>query len=545
MGIHNWNVGWIATKWAMAKPQKTAFIFEDRAITYKELNDGANRAGNYLLRSGIRRGDRISVLLKNCQEFLEIYFAAAKLGAILVPLNFRLVGRELEYQLNNGDCRLLVFHDVFVDEVDKIRSQIPVETDKYIYLKGRNTDGPSCPEWAMNYSEIMRGCATDEPNPDNHVQLDDPLAIIYTSGTTGAPKGAVVSHLQTFFKCASNVLVHDMRADDVFLTTLPLCHSAGLFISATTTFYRGGTLVMREKFEAGQFAEDIGRYHATIVYAFTTMWKFILEGGMLQKVDKHSVRVFLGGGERTPQTLLDDLTEKGVTLQQGYGQTECSNMMFMVKQADGLAGFMPNFFIDAWIEDKGGGKLPPGEMGEIVARGPTVMSGYWKMPGETEKTIVDDILHSGDLAYRDEEGCFYMGDRAKDMYRTGGENVYPAEIEKILADHPKIFNLAIIGVPDNKWGETGMALIVVNGGEVLTKEEVLEFLRGKVAKYKLPTHVKFVDDLPLTASGRIKKVDLKEKYGFLKTGRRSSPDDSERPTGNASESVAGEVRGCR
>jgi fatty-acyl-CoA synthase len=513
MSVHDWDIGWIIRKWAMAKPAKPAFIFEDKPVTYRELNDGANRAANYFQQKGIRKGDRISVLLKSCHEFLEVYFAAAKLGAVLVPLNFRLVGPELEYQLNNADCRLLVFHDAFLDEVKKIREKVEVERDKYIFLAGRTPESLRCPDWAEDYHDLTQGFSADEPNPDSRVRLDDPLAIIYTSGTTGTPKGAVLSHLQTFFKCASNVLVYDTRSDDVFLTTLPLCHSAGLFISATTTLYRGATLVMREKFEARQFAEDIGRYRATIVYAFTTMWKFILEGGMLDKVDKSSVRVFMGGGERTPQVLLDDLAARGVTLLQGYGQTESSNMMFMAKQADGLAGFLPNFFTDAWIEDEGGRRLPPGEMGEIVARGPTVMSGYWKLPEETARTIVNGVLHTGDLSYRDEDGCFYMGDRAKDMYRSGGENVYPAEIERILADHPKVFNVAIIGVADEKWGETGMALIVVNEGETLTKGEVLEFLRGKVARYKLPTHLVLVDDLPLTASGRIKKVDLKEKYG--------------------------------
>jgi fatty-acyl-CoA synthase len=204
-------------------------------------------------------------------------------------------------------------------------------------------------------------------------------------------------------------------------------------------------------------------------------------------------------------------------------------MMFMAKQADGIAGFLPNFFTDAWIQNEEGKRLPPNEMGEIVAKGPTVMTGYWKMAEETAKTIVNGILHTGDLAYRDEEGCFYMGDRAKDMYRSGGENVYPAEIERILADHPKVFNVAIIGVPDEKWGETGMALITVNEGERLTKEEALSYLQGKVARYKIPRHVEFVDELPMTASGRIKKVDLKEKYGFPNKERRP---DSARGTRN-------------
>ncbi|OPY72131.1 MAG: Long-chain-fatty-acid--CoA ligase FadD13 [Syntrophorhabdus sp. PtaU1.Bin058] len=516
MGVHEWNVGWIARKWAAVQPRKTAFIFEDRTITYQALNEGANRVSHCLQEKGIKKGDRVSVLLKTCPEFLEVYFGVAKLGAILVPLNFRLIGAELEFQLNNTDCRLLVFHDVFAEEVDKIRSRIGVEADKYICLKNAIQDGAECPEWAVDYHDLMNGYSSDEPLPDESVEGDHPLAIIYTSGTTGTPKGAVLSHLQTHFKCASNVLTYDMRKDDVWLTTLPLCHSAGLFISATTTLYRGATLVMREKFDARQFAEDIAKYRATIVYAFTTMWKFILEGGMLDKVDKGSARVFLGGGERTPQTLLDELAQRGVVLLQGFGQTESSNMMVLAKYDRGRAAFIPNFFVDAWIENEAGERLPPGEMGEIVTKGPTVMSGYWKLPEENAKTIVGGKLHTGDLAYMDEEGCFYLGDRAKDMYRSGGENVYPAEIEKVLADHPKIFDVAIIGVSDEKWGETGLALVVKNENEMLTDEEVLSYLNGRVARYKIPRYVEFVDELPMTASGRIKKVDLRDKYGVPK-----------------------------
>jgi len=253
-----------------------------------------------------------------------------------------------------------------------------------------------------------------------------------------------------------------------------------------------------------------------VIFALTTMWKFILESGKLDQVDISSVRQVIGCGERTPPLLLEELAKRGIHMQQGFGQTENSAMMMLPKEdiqrKEGSVG-MPGFFTEIWIVDQEGRRQPPGKIGEVVAKGPTVMSGYWNMPDETAQTIVNGVLHTGDLGYQDDEGYFYIVDRAKDMYRSGGENVYPAEIEKVLAGHPKIVNVAIIGVPDEKWGETGMAFVVVEKGNDMTEQEIYDFLEGKIARYKFPRHIKFVDHLPITASGKIKKVELKEKYG--------------------------------
>jgi fatty-acyl-CoA synthase len=517
MNVGDWNVGFIATKRAILTPNKAGLIYEDRPITYKELNEGANHVAHYLQEKGIKKGDRISVLLRDCPEFVEVFFAAAKLGLIFVPLNFRLVGPELAYQLNNSGARLLVFHDSFVENLDQIHSTIKVEKDKFICVKSGNPDVQGFPEWAMDYHDLINSYAADEPRLDVSVSQDDPLGIIYTSGATGTPKGAVLSHLQTYFKCFQIITYLDMRADDIFLSHLPLCHSAGLFINATPTFCRGATLIVRQRFEPEQFAEDIERYRATIIIAFTTVWKLLLQSKKLDEIDISSVRVVVGGGERTPRSLFEELMAKGIYMQLAMGQTENSLMLYLPKEdvmrKMGSVG-LPGFFTNVWIADEQGKELPPHEIGELCARGPTVMSGYWNLPEETAKTIVGGVLHTGDLGYRDEEGYFYLVDRAKDAYRTGGENVYPAEIEKVLANHPKIFNVAIIGVPDAKWTETGMAFIIPKQGETLTQEEALEFLQGKVARYKIPTYVKFVDELPMTASGRIKKVELRKRWNL-------------------------------
>ena len=516
--MQDWNVGYIATKRAILTPNKKALIYEDRPVTYRELNDNSNRFAHILQAKGLKKGDRISVLLRDCPEFVEVFFAAAKLGMVFVPLNFRLVGPEIEYQLNNSGSCLIIFHDLFVENIDPIRSRIKVERDKFIYVKSGSLKVPGCPEWATDYHDLVRDYPNGEPRPNGSIDKDDPLAIIYTSGTTGTPKGAVLSHLQTYFKCFQVITYFDMRIDDVLLSHLPLCHSAGLFINALPILCRGATFILRQKFEPEQFAEDIERYQATIVNAFNTVWKSILQSKKLDQVDLSRIRVTVGGGERTPRSLFDELMAKGIYMQLALGQTENSFMIVLpkedVKRKMGSIG-LPGFFTDVWIADAQGKELPPNEIGEMVARGPTVMSGYWKMPEETAKTVVGGILHTGDLAYRDEEGYFYFVDRDKDTYRSGGENVYPAEIEKVLSNHPKIFSAAIIGVPHEKWGETGMAFIVPKQGEKLSKEEVLEFLQGKIARFKFPAYVEFVDELPMTASGRIKKVELKKKYGVI------------------------------
>ena len=511
-----WNIGYVIKKWAVITPDKAALIYEDKPITYKALDDGANKFANFLKEKGLKNGDRIAVDILNCPEFFEIYFAAARLGLIFVPLNFRLVGPELEYALNNCGARALVFHDSTLQDILPIHSKVKVEDGKFVYLRSEGSDELDCPAWAVDYHEIMGNYSLEEPEPYRPVEFDDPLCIMYTSGVTGDPKGAVLSHQQTYFKNFQNILYTDMRQDDIYLAQVPLFHSGGLFVASMPTLCRGATLVLRRGFDAEKFALDIERYKATILLGMTSMLKMVIENGTLNRVDTSSVRVMIGGGERTPFSLVEDLAEVGLHMQMGYGQTENSAMMMKPKDyiytkrgSIGLSGF----FTEIWIADKEGKKLLQGEIGEIVAKGPVVMSSYWNMPEKTAEAIVDGVLHTGDLGYIDEDGFFYIVDREKDMYRSGGENVYPAEIEKILADHPKILLVAIIGVPDDKWGETGKAFVVPKEGETLDMEDMTDFLQGKAARYKYPKQLKVLDELPMTASGKVKKAELKKIYG--------------------------------
>ena len=336
---------------------------------------------------------------------------------------------------------------------------------------------------------------------------------------TGDPKGAVLSHEQTFYKNFQIGFYTGARENDVIIAQMPLFHSGGLFIIATPAINSGSTLVMRRGFDPNEFASDIERYQGTIVFALTTMWKMILDSGKLDEIDTKSVRSVLGGGERTPQSLFVDLSKRGLHMQQGFGQTENSAMMLLpredIHRKMGSIG-KPGYFTDIWIEDTSGKRLPPGEVGEIVAKGPTVMCGYWNLPEITADTIVDGVLHTGDLGYMDEEGYFYIVDRAKDMYRSGGENVYPAQVEKILLNHPDIAQVSIIGVPDERWGEVGHAFIVPKEkGHTIGIDEIRHFLTDKVAKYKYPAKLSFIDEMPLTSTMKIRKSELKKQYAAM------------------------------
>ena len=510
-----WNIGKIIGKRANLTPKKTAIIFEDRPITYKMLNDDTNRFAHYLQKAGIKKGDRIALNLLNCPQFITIFFAAAKLGIIIVPLNFRIVAEELKYQLNDSGARMLLFHDIVVKNIEPVKNAVKIEKDKFICLKSNLPDQPKCPKWAIGYDKVIADMPVYEPDPAGHIDCDDPLAIIYTSGVTGNPKGAVLSHIQTYFKNFQITMYTDMRSSDIFLSQLPLFRSGGLFISAMPVLCRGATMILRQNHTPLEFAEDIGKYRATIIFALTNMWRFIIHTKALDDVDISSVRCVIGGGEKTPPKLVQELANKGLYMQSGFGQTENSFMTLLpkadIQRKEGSVG-LPGFFTEVWIENEKKEKAMPGEVGEIVASGPTVVSGYWNMPDKSDETIINGVLHTGDIGYTDEEGYFYIVGRADDLYIRGGENVYPAEVEKILANHPKIEDIAIIGVPDMKWGETGVAVIVAKEGVNISKREIREYLKGKVAGYKIPTHTEFVESLPKTASGKIKKAKLKEWF---------------------------------
>jgi fatty-acyl-CoA synthase len=512
IGNVHWSVGKILEKWARARAEKPAIILDDVVYTYAALNAKANQFVHLFLEQGLKRGDRVAGVTTNCIEAVALYFACAKFGAICIPINNRLTANELSYQLQDSDASLLVFDTAFRDALEPAVAQTTLDASK-TYCIG----GTEVPDWCRDMNSALIGLDTSNPVLSDPPILDDPLAIIYTSGTTGAPKGAVISQVQTYFKCVQFALYTDMREDDVYVTHVPLFHSAGLFISLTPTIFKGATLVTSASFDPKRFIADAKKYRATVSGAVSTMLKMILQEYKSGDQAFDNIRIFLGGGERTPMSLLKELKDKtGVTLRMIYGQTENSFMTLQrVEDAFTKVGSVGHagFLTDVWIENDDGNPLPAGQSGNIVARGPTLMSGYWKLPEKTAETIVDGKLMTGDMGYMDTDGAIFLVDRKKDMYRSGAENVYPAEIEKLLMDHPKVFNVAIIGVRDEDWGEVGKAFIVARPGENVSDAELLGFLDGKIARFKCPKHFEYLSELPMTPVGKVKKSDLKDREG--------------------------------
>jgi fatty-acyl-CoA synthase len=339
--------------------------------------------------------------------------------------------------------------------------------------------------------------------------------IMYTSGTTGVPKGAVLSHRKTFFNALNADIFYGLTPSDIFLITRPLFHSGGILVESSPMLYKGGTIILKRRFKPIEVLEAIEKHKVTIIEPPATLLKFILEQCNLKKYDLSSVRSWFTGGERVPLSLLREYHKQGIMVSQIFGQTETSTITWLppadASRKIGSVG-VPVFHGHVKIVNEEGAEVKPGEVGEIVVSGPTLMSGYWGRPAATEEVIRDGWLHTGDLARIDEEGFFYVADRKKDVIISGGENIYPAEVEKTLLENPKISDAAMVGVPDEKWGEAGLAFIVLREGEQMAEEEVLRFCEERLAKYKIPKAIKFVKDLPLTGAQKIMKYKLREAY---------------------------------
>ena len=507
------NIGQWITKWASLRPKKPAIIFEDTVFTYQQLNAQANRVSHLLLEIGVQKGDRVAVLLYNSNAYIEIYFALAKIGAILVPLNFRLTKTELEFILKDSGSGTLIFGPDFTETVSSIKSNLPVKKTNYICYKGLS-EGP-VPSWAVHYEKANEGKSDREPKPDSPVEWEDPHIIMYTSGTTGVPKGAVLSHRKTFFNVLNADIYFGLTPEDVFLITRPLFHSGGLLVDSSPMLYKGGTLVFKRRFKPVEVLEAIEKYKVSVMESPVTLLRFILEQCDLEKYDLSSVKSWITGGERVPPSLLKEYEKRGIIISQIFGQTETSTVTWLPKRdasrKRGSVG-VPVFNAEVKIVDEKGREVKQGEVGEIVVSGPTLMSGYWGRPEATDETIRDGWLHTGDLAKVDEEGFFYIADRKKDVIISGGENIYPAEVEKTFLENPKIADVAVVGIPDEKWGEVGMAFIVLLEKETMTEAEALTFCGERIAKYKVPKSVRFVKELPVTAAQKIMRYKLREEY---------------------------------
>jgi len=496
---------WIK-KWAMILPKKIALVYDDRPMTYAALNERINRLSHALLNLGVKRGDRVAALLTNCVEFFEIFFACSKIEAIFVPLNFRLAGPEIAYIINDCTAETLFFSGEFSDRITTIKEDISVKAGHYVTV-----GGPS-PDWAASYESFVSVHPGQEPEIPFEKDVESPHVIMYTSGTTGFPKGAVFTQRKTFFNILNANIYYHVTPDDTIVVSRPLFHSGGLLVDSLPFLYKGGTVILKRRFDPEELLEAIQRYRATVLETSATMYRFILDRCRLEDYDLSSVKLFYTGGEVVPLPLLKAYGERGIVITQLFGQTETSTVTWLPAEYGlkklGSVG-LPVFHGEVKIVDEEGNEVPPNQVGEIIVSGPILMSGYWGHPELTAQTIRDGWLYTGDVGRRDEEGFFYVLDRRKNMYISGGENVYPAEVEKVLYENDSVKEVAIIGVPDAKWGEVGKAFVVRKEGAKVTAEELIRWCADRVAKYKVPKYIAFVDSLPKNAAGKVMKHLLK------------------------------------
>ncbi|MGD8561947.1 MAG: long-chain fatty acid--CoA ligase [Desulfarculaceae bacterium] len=514
--IKSMNTAWWVERWSELHPQKPALIFEGRTITYLELHKRASRTSCWLQELGIEKGDRVAVLLDNCPEFIEVFLACSRLGAVCVPMNFRLAPRELDYILGHCRPRALVFAGHFAPKLTSLdlEHRRPSLVAVAVGQPTAQVNGH-----VLDYQQGVESHEGQVPflgRTLGPADADEPQVIMYTSGTTGQPKGAVLTHCKTFFNCLNADIFFKMAADDVMLIVLPLFHSGGLFIQASPGLFMGVTLLLHRRFDPQAIYRDIENYKVTKFLGVPTVYRALLQIEPSQRGDLSSLKACAIGGEKVTPELLAECAQAGFAARQIMGQTETSILLWCSEEEalerPGTVG-RPVFHAEVRVVDKQGQPVKPHEVGEIVVRGPVLMKEYWHDPQQTEQTLRGGWLHTGDLARVDDDGYYYLVDRAKDMYISGGENVYPAEVERALRAHPQVEEAAVIGMSHEKWGEVGHAYVICSNGASLGEEELITYCQSCMASYKVPKKVTFCKDFPRTPLGKVRKFLLTQEPG--------------------------------
>lgn len=498
---------WIAHH-AATSPHRHAMtdVYSGRSYTYAQMNDRCSRLAAYLRRAGVQRGDRVVVLCHNSTDIFEIQFACCKLGAAFTPLNWRLAAAEIASIIQNAAPAVVIYGSEFADIARALK------TDGLVNRIVQTNDGkPSEYEEAIRTSDLLDTPAT--------IMHDDLLAIMYTSGTTGLPKGVLITQRMAIFSAVNGMMKTGVTGSSVGLTFLPLFHVGGLFLMANFIFHGGGHNVVMRSFDAAQCLDVLADRKLQITHAFgvPTNFAMIAELPGFATCNLDHVHCLIVGGAPSPMGLLNAYASKNIRLQQGWGMTETATIGTVLSADDafdkiGSAG-RAVMHAELAILDEDYRPVPTGGVGQLAIRGPTVTPGYWRQPDATHAAFHDGWFLTGDAARVDQDGFYYIVDRWKDMYISGGENVYPAEVESVLSRLNGVVEAAVIGMPDEKWGEVGCAFIVQRDGAGLTTDNIVAYCANHLARFKLPKQIIFVDEIPHTAAGKIAKPLLRERIG--------------------------------
>lgn len=483
-------------------------------LTYKEWNRRVNRLANWLKDEvGVGYRDRVAILAQDGIEHLDLFYACGKLGAIHTALNWRLHWRELVGILEDTQPKALIYSDAFkasVIEVEKATRNTPHEIRHYLHI-----DGEGIPN-SLLYEDTVQA-APNTPVTYEDLDKEDIACLLFTGGTTGLPKGAQISHRQISWNVL-NTVTHDLNHDDIYLCVFPLFHAGGLFAYISSQVVFGNTTILTKQFNPEQVLELIEREKVTVFAAVPTMYQMLTQASNFDSADLSSLRFCTSGGAPLPVPLVKFYTEKkGIKFKQGFGMTEYGPGLFALAPEDAIrkAGSIgrPNFFVDVRVVDENNHPLGPNQPGEMLLKGPSGSSGYWNKP-EASAEVIDEEgwFHTGDIVEYDDEWYFFVRDRKKDMFISGGENVYPVEIENILYRHPAVHMCAVIGVPDEKWGEVGKACVVFKPDQSATEDELIAHMQDHLARYKVPKSVEIMDALPLSSMGKILKRELREQF---------------------------------
>jgi fatty-acyl-CoA synthase len=479
-------------------------------LDYEALNERANRFANWLRdAAGIDKGDRVAILARDGVEHLDCFFACNKLGATHTALNWRLHWRELEAIVAYTRPRVLIFSGELLETASQLRAAT-MDTDHaishYLHIAGDGMEGSLAFEAALQSGRTAPATCDD-------VHEEDIAALIFTGGTTGRPKAARVSHRMIVWNTL-NTVIHDLTHGDTYLNVFPLFHTGGLFVYTLPQVILGGTTVLMKQFDPELALSLIEQERVTIFAGVPTMYQMMMQAPNWDGADLRSLRFCVSGGAPLPVPLVDRyMIDKHVRFKQGFGMTEFGPGVFALAPEDAMrkAGSIgrPNFFVEARIEDADGGECAPNAVGELLLRGPSCCSGYHSADSDSEPlTDANGWFHTGDMARCDEDGFYFIVDRKKDMFISGGENVYPAEIESVLYQHPAVRMCAVIGVKNEKWGECGVAYVVRSPDSEVTDSELLQFLCDRLARYKVPKRVVFVESMPISGAGKILKREL-------------------------------------